>query len=147
MAVFTPESYASRQLERARNVPRSVRAALEAEAREAMAEAVRLSSGPVHTARSLRLAGHPYARRSPRAAALPLGQISGRLRSSWRMFRREAGGTTTWTVQNVSPEAAHALAPFGTRRMIARPVVPTVREKLRRGAFRSAVAAKRRAER
>lgn len=133
-----------RRHERAR---RSVFAAAREEAEEMLRDAVRFSSGPFHTAKGLAQAGHPYARRRPTAPALPLGIMSGRLARSWRIIPQTGSGSVSYRLQNVSPEGRYVLQPGGTVKMIARPVLPTVRARARVRGYRRLLAAKRRAER
>ena len=136
MATFTDaRKLAAHQRARARRLQygyTSIDAASREAAEIAREEAERLTSGPRRTARDLRRAGHPFRRNRLRAIGrrgggglslmaawplLPIGRQSGRLRRSFRIFRR---GDGVWRMQNIAPHSPAVLAPGGTKNMVRR---------------------------
>ena len=110
------------------DLEKAVRAAEKESAQEALAIARRLSSGPL-SAGDLRRLQHPYSTarsRSPQDPAI-INVRSGRFRDAWRVTnpRRTAGGLVTRLI-NTAPYARYLL--FGTRRMIARPILKRIQE-------------------
>ena len=155
MTTFTSAAALARhQRERSERIYRSMLAASQESARIAREAAEKLTSGTVNSA-DLRRAGHPFAKR--RAAArfgargvggasamrsfplTPINAQTGRLRRSWRIFRRPGAekGSIAFLLQNMSPQSKYVLAPGGTSRMIDRQfwqeldrvVLPKVRRK------------------
>jgi hypothetical protein len=138
MATFTRAGDLARhQRERTERLYRSILAASEESARIAREEAEKLTSGTTST-RELTQAGHPFARarganrfggRGRGTVSLmrsyplvPINEQSGRLRRSWRIFRRRdpEKGSVAFQLQNIAPESKYVLAPGGTARMIDR---------------------------
>lgn len=112
---------------KARAIATEARRAERQAAREALAEARKLSSGP-YSARALARLGHPYARRRPRPP-LPASVInvqSGRFRAGWQV----TGTGDRLVLVNASP-AARWLTARGTRRMIGRPIAAAVAARIR----------------
>lgn len=126
MTSLTPRDLARLMTRAARDAARNLRAAESQTVADALAEAVRLSSGPM-TAAMLRAAGHPYARRRPTSPNPQVVNVqTGRLVRSWRPVRPTlSAGTVTSAVVNSSPEAAYLV---GTRRMIPRPIDEAVKK-------------------
>jgi hypothetical protein len=105
--------------------------AAEKEAAElALKFAREFSSGRI-SSDTLRVMGHPYATRAPRPPMDPaiINEQSGRFLRSWKIVgpRRTSVGLRTKLV-NRCPYAIYLWK--GTRRMIARPILERVREKL-----------------
>jgi hypothetical protein len=105
--------------------------AAEKEAAEETLKVLReLSSGPYSSAR-LREMGHPYRLGgSPPADPAVINAQSGKFRAAWVVQppRKKADGLSTRIV-NTAPYAVYLLS--GTDRMIARPILARMREKLR----------------
>lgn len=108
----------------------NVRRAEAESAQEALKIAVELSSGGLSRGK-LRALGHPYATRSPRPPgdAAVIHRQSGAFASGWRILapRKTAKGLVTRLV-NSSPQAV--LLSQGTSRMIARPIIARIRQRL-----------------
>lgn len=108
----------------------AVREAERQSAQEALQWARTLSSGSL-SRRQLRALGHPYAVRAPRPPGDPaiINLQSGRFLASWRVSgpRRTAGGLSTRLV-NTAPWARFLSS--GTGRMIARPILARIRQRL-----------------
>ena len=94
--------------------------------KEALAAAVRLSSGG-HSLAQLRAAGHPYARRAPDPSfdASVINVQSGEFLRAWRSAGPSlVGGVVKSRVVNNSAPAKYM---GGTRTMIARPIDRAIR--------------------
>lgn len=88
---------------------------------ETQAMFVRASSGTIST-KTLRLMGHPYAKRDPQTPLNPavINKQSGAFKRDWRKARaRMAGGVIRGSVVNVDPKAVYML---GTTKMVQRPI-------------------------
>lgn len=132
------------QLQRGYRVERAVTAEFDAGADRLVRLAVRLTSGPKHTAAGLRAQGHPYARRAPRAAPLPVGQMSGALARRWVKQKSGGAGRQVITVRNTAADGSQfALMPYGTRNTIARGVFAELNEEAARLSRRIAAAKSR----
>lgn len=146
MATFYDgRALAASQQRRFNNFRRSARLAHQQMAEEMQKEAVDLSHGGISSA-ELAAMGHPYGRGRGRstynyganksasrgsgkvriaargaAPLLPINRQTGKLASSWRLFRRFKGdGGQQVDLQNISPESKFVLNPGGTKRMVAR---------------------------
>jgi hypothetical protein len=114
--------------QKARALQQQVRSAEAQSAQEALATAHAYSSGPFST-RMLQIMGHPYSRRNPRPPGNPavVNRQSGRFRSSWRVMRQ---GDRTRLV-NDAPYAQY-FNDAGTVRMMRRPILRAIAQKIRR---------------
>lgn len=88
---------------------------------ETQAMFVRASSGSIST-KTLRLMGHPYAKRDPQTPLNPavINDQGGPFKKDWRKTKsRMVGGVMRGRVVNVDTKAKYML---GTRKMIRRPI-------------------------
>jgi hypothetical protein len=128
----TPKQVSVALRRRALRLKETVRQAERASAEEGKSIARLLSSGPFKAA-VLRAMGHPYAARSPRPPMDPavINEQTGQFKAAWRVSgpRQTASGLLT-RITNDSPYAKFLFG--GTARMIARPTLKRIRERLMR---------------
>ena len=133
MSTLTPKQAVAHFRRAASAVQPAVIAAETETVKEALAEAVHLSSGP-HSAAQLRAAGHPYGRgnRNVSYAAEIINMQSGAFRTAWSGVNPALSGSriVSRAVNNSAP--AKFLA-SGTRNMVARPIGNAVQQAVQPG--------------
>jgi hypothetical protein len=118
--------------QKARALERELRTAETANAREALAIARGLSSGPLSQHQLTRM-GHPYARRSPRPpfSAAIINLQTGLFRALWRVRGVESTGSGIRSVLANDAPYARYLGERGTSRTIGRPIVRAIAQRVR----------------
>jgi hypothetical protein len=129
-------TYGIRYNQRAKAIEKEVTDVMKRVQRDALAAARDMSSGPFGNPATLRRLGHPYARRRPVpiGAAYPamINVNTGRFKAAWKTSTRINRASISVKLANDSPEARF-LTERGTKKMVGRPVLEAIQERVPRG--------------